>query len=291
MVLKSFIKMHLLSFIFSLFWLNSAQAEFLSGADASLLNTNDVVSHVQPGDIFVIGELHGQAGSQQGQLEVLRALRARGLRVSVGFEFLEYPYQSTVDDFRFGKISEADFLKTVRWGQGFSFDFYRDQLLFPNILNQEQSRALNCPRELTGQIAKQGIDSLTSAQRAQLPSTIEKGNDHYFERFKASMGAHVPSPEALERYFWAQSTWDESMAWQALSFLKQNPDQVLVIIVGEFHVQYGGGLPDRLRSRGAQKVWTMSEISRDGLNEQELKSELEPSTQDGQRADYFWIFD
>jgi uncharacterized iron-regulated protein len=92
----------------------------------------------------------------------------------------------------------------------------------------------------------------------------------------------------MVNYFAAQSIWDDTMAWRAVEFLKLHPEQTLFIIVGEFHVQYGGGLPDRLRARGLKNVISLSLVNVDGMSADEEKVATEP-TADGPRADFIWI--
>lgn len=286
------------SFIFSVFWgllvfaagPAWADGRLLAGTDGREITLIEAISGVRPGDIIVIGEEHGNAACQAEQLRILQALRDQGLSVSVGMEFLEYPFQSATDLYRAGQLLESDFLKTVQWGQGFPFDFYRDQILFPRAAQGESTRALNAPRKITGKVAKQGIGSLTPEERAELPSGLTRGNDRYFERFKEAIG-HLPNPDAAENYFWAQSIWDETMAWKTLEFAQAHPAQVFVVIVGEFHVQYGGGLPSRLRARGAGKVWTFSQVGLTGLDPSERDQAILPSPLDGPRADFVWAFE
>lgn len=246
-----------------------------------------VAAQVRPGSIIVMGENHGFKTAQQGQIELLQALRARGLKVSTGLEFFYYPDQALVDSYRTGHMSESDFLQKIQWGNP-SFDFYRDQALFPRYDFGEKTVALNAPRSLTGRISKVGIAGLTADEAALLPPNFQVGRDSYKERFLAMM-PHLPSPEAGLRYFEAQSAWDDTMAWQAAEFIAAHPDQVLVITVGDFHAAYGGGLPDRIAARTQQKPLVVSYVNAKDLTPVELEQELNPSTVYGPRADYIWL--
>ena len=252
------------------------------------VSLNEALSTVQAGEIVIIGEEHGSALCQGEQMAILQTLRARGLRVNVGMEFLEYPQQAVTDQFRAGSLPETDFLKAVGWGS-LPFELYREQILFPRVDHGEMTRALNAPRALTGHVAKSGLDSLSDAEKSWLPPGLTRGNDRYFERFKKTIG-HLPNPDAADRYFWAQSIWDETMAWQAIDQQVQHPDAVLVIIVGEFHVQYGGGLPARIRARGGPRVLTFSEVNLADMNDSDRASALQPDPIDGARADFIWAF-
>ncbi len=243
---------------------------------------------IKPGSILVIGENHGFSVHQRQQVEVMQALRNLGHRVSVGLEFFTYTDQESVDFYRAGRLSESDFLSRIGWGS-LSFDFYRDQALFPHLSEGSSTLALNAPRGLTSKVAKGGLASLTPAESQLLPPQFAVGRDSYKERFLRLM-PHIPSPEAGLRYFTAQSIWDDTMAWKAAEFITQHPDQILVIVVGEFHVQFGGGLPDRLKVRVPQApILTFSQINTAGLSDEDVVEEMEPSASEGARADYLWL--
>ncbi len=276
-------------------------AFILGAADAQNLPANTVfrqgltevsleeaLSAVKPGQVVVLGEAHGTTVMADQQMQVLETIRKNGLTVSVGMEFFSYPDQLAVDSWRRGDLAEADFLKKISWGQGFPFSSYRRQVQFPHLMS-EFVVALNAPRSLTGKISKSGLESLSPEEQALMPPQFTLGNEAYFRRFQELMmgSGHVPTPAQLNNYFAAQSVWDETMAWKAQEFLQNNPHHVLVIIVGEFHVQYGGGLPDRLKARGLP-VTTFSLINLEGLSEVEQSQQVQPSSRDGSRADFVW---
>ncbi len=251
-----------------------------------------IVSELKPGTILVVGESHGQELIQNQQMHLLNEIRRQGFKVSVGMEFFNYPDQETVQNFRNNVITEDQFKSQIQWG-GYPFELYAPQLLFPQSALGEFGLALNMPRSVTGQISKGGLESLTVEQQKLMPPDFATGNAFYQERFYNIIGGgHVPADKLLN-YFLAQSTWDETMAWQTLEFMQHHLDHVFVIIVGEFHVQYGGGLPDRLRqriqSKGLSKelsVKTISQIWTEGLTEDDIQSEMAPSDKYGPRADY-----
>ncbi len=288
------------SLILSLFLMvNSAVAtsatvpvpELRSGSTLSVETLPKALQGVEPGAIVVLGEQHGTAVHQAYQMMVMRELRAMGLEVSVGLEFLESPAQLSVDEYRAGRLSEAEFLFQVNWS-GFPFEFYREQILFPN--STAHTVALNVPQAVSRKIARSGLSALSPRDLSLLPPEFlakGRGNDRYFQRFRDTMSGHVSDPTMIENYFLAQSAWDDTMAWRATEYSRANPDKVLVIIVGDFHVRFGGGLPDRLRQWGAAKVVTMSMINTHGMTDLEKRTEIEPSRVDGSVADWIWLSD
>lgn len=126
--------------------------------------------------------------------------------------------------------------------------------------------------------------------RAWLPPDFRLGNARYFERFVEAVGQHGGLSESMVRnFFAAQSAWDDTVAWQAVEYLRGHPDQVLVIIVGDFRAIFGGGLPDRLRARGAANVLVISQVNASGLDDAELQQSLRPDPRYGVRADFVWL--
>lgn len=247
----------------------------------------DVVSQVGPGGVLVLGELHGNQEHHARQRLAIQALAAHGgCTVSVGLEFLSWPNQDAVNEYFEGRLAEVDFLKQVGWGSD-PFDNYREQALFPQSTGG-RLLALNAPRSLTGAISKKGLDGLSPEELSLLPPGFQLGRADYRERFELVMGGHAPA-SVFERYFAAQSTWDDSMAWIAAEFLAKNPSHCLAIIVGDFHAQFGGGLPDRLLARGLKNVVTISQFDADALTPAEVQEELGPHPKYGPRGDAVWV--
>lgn len=259
---------------------------YFSGTHVVPESMGSLIKQAKPGTVIVIGEPHDNKMAQQGQLEIMKALQNAGHTVSVGMEFISYPDQAGLDAYRAGLTSEADFLKAVAWGN--NFDYYRDQILFPGQ-SGGRTIGINAPRHLTTKIRETGLGSLTAAESALLPPNYTGGNADYRERF-AVAAAHHLTPQTFEGYFSAHGVWDDTMAWKTAEFLRLNPSHVFVIIVGRFHADYGGGLPDRLKSRGVTSVLTVSQVDHSVYSDEELEKELFPHPKYGPRADFLWVF-
>lgn len=250
--------------------------------DAALLG-------VGPGNVLIVTEDHTVRRHHDNQLAVLQALKQQGRRVSVGFEFLAYPYQSWVDRYVRGELPDDAFTHAVQWG-GTPFAWYRPLILFPKDAGGD-TVALNAPDQVTRALAQRGPEGLTEAERALLPPGFTLGSGAYFERFAEVMRQdHGPMPEqTLANFFAAQSAWDDTMAWQAARYLAAHPEQVLVIIVGDVHGAYGGGLPDRLWARGMTRVVVISQVDGSTLDDAAVAEVLTPHPKYGPRADFIWI--
>ncbi|QLY27427.1 ChaN family lipoprotein [Bdellovibrio sp. KM01] len=263
-------------------------AGIFRGNDLQATTLSESLSKVTPGSIVLVGENHGLPEHQRQQVEIMRQLRNSGHVVAVGLEFFTYTDQNHVNAYRAGRLAETDFLNAIQWKQP-SYEFYRDQAQFPNLQEGAKTLALNAPRGLTGKVAKTGLNSLSAEEKTLLPPQFALGRDSYKKRFLEQM-PHLPNPEAGERYFAAQSIWDDTMAWQATDYIAAHSNQVLVIVVGEFHTRFGGGLPDRILARSpGTPVVTFSQINTLDLSDSDIQNEVNPHTDYGVRANYLWL--
>lgn len=284
--------MNFLSTVFiSLFWVLesfSFPIGYYTGDTLAKQSLSQVLAQVKPGTVIVIGEKHYNTAAQQGQMAVLQALRQFGFSVSVGMEFISYPDQTFLEFYKVGRLTEEEFLTQANWGK-MSFDRYRDQVLFPEIKKGEATLALNATRQLAAKIAKVGLAGLSTAEQSEVPSGFQLGPAGYEKRFAETMSGH-PLRGNMADYFASQSVKDDTMAWHTAEYMKTHPNHVFVIIVGDFHVTYGGGLPHRLRARGLHSILTLSQVDHADYSDEELDKEMIPHAEYGSRADYIWLF-
>lgn len=262
----------------------------VDGSSVTPITIETLVDRVEAGGVLILSELHGNPLHVERQIEALKALAQTGrCTVSVGLEFLSWIHQPAITEYFNGTMSESDFLTAVEWG-GNPFSDYRAQAVFPQATGGALI-GINAPRSLTSAISKNGLAGISAEQAALLPPNFTLGSAAYRERFDAIMGGHVPQ-SAIDRYFAAQSAWDDSMAWQIDLFLKSHPGHCVAVVVGDFHASWGGGLPDRLRARSVSNVVVISQIeTSDFPDDQDLLREVGPHPQYGLRADAVWLSD
>ena len=272
-----------LGLVVSFLGFSAVGGECRRGDTGEILSVEALVREISPGATVFLGELHGFAEVAAGQVEILKELRNQGHAVDVAFEFFPYTQQTLVDQSARAEINEAEFLRAIGWGKSMDFSSYREQALFPRWQEGERVWAINAPRSLTGAIAKRGLAQLTEEEKSLLPPDIKMGRESYKDRFREQMGGHVKE-EALQRYFEAQSVWDETMAWKLAMLSTRNTK---VVVVGEFHVQYGGGLPFQLSLRVPEApLKSVGFINIQGLSDAEIQDLLRPSERWGVREDF-----
>lgn len=262
-------------------------SEVFNAKQNSPSSYESLVESLTPGTVLVLGELHNHPGHHDSHKRILEELLAQGKSFHVGMEFFYWPDQPVVDQYLYDEISEDEFLKQITWGQPESFPWYRPKILLP-LESGGKTFAINAPRALTGAVAKEGLENIDPELQELMPPNFEIGNDQYLARFSEAVGGdHFPE-ELLMNYFTAQSIWDDTMAWKSLTAIEENPSQdIFVIIVGDFHVSFGGGLPDRLLARGASNVVSVSHVDSTDLTETDKQEILAPHPEWGLRSE--WI--
>lgn len=245
---------------------------------------------LQPGTVVLMGESHAnkEGGSldQELQAELLFELQKRFPgKVDYGMEFLNYTVQPVVNEYIEGKLTEAEFIQQSGWGHD-DFAAYRPAMQAPQQTGGWLV-ALNAPRELTRQVSRHGLDSLSEAQQALMPPNFEVGRPIYRERFFEVIGIVHGNPNpAFDNMFVAQCIWDDTMAWQIAEHMKAHPQHILVVQAGSFHVEYGGGIEDRLNERGITNVVSVRQTSQ--LSDEHIQELTEEHPKYGWSADYIW---
>ncbi len=217
----------------------------------SLYGLERLIGQLATKRVVFVGESHDRYEDHLNQLAIIRGLHERNPNLAIGMEFFQQPFQGVLDAYVAGELSEEELLVRSEYFERWRFD-YR---LYQPILRLARDKgiplvALNLPQEITKRVGDQGIGGLTEAERAQIPSDIDRGDPAYRERVRGVF-AHHPKASGgdLERFLEVQLLWDEGMAERAARYLRENPGRRLVILAGTGHLEYGQGIPKRLKRR------------------------------------------
>ncbi len=204
--------------------------------------------------VIFVCEKHDDYATHLAQLYIIKGLYEAGANLSVGLEMFQRPFQGVLDDYLSGKIDKKSLLKQSEYFKRWGFDFR----FYEPIIDYCKEKgipivALNLPSEISKKVARQGIESLGDQERASLPKEIQWNNEPYRKMLKEIFFQH-PSrgPARFDYFYQAQILWDETMAESIASYLSQNPNRQMVVIVGSGHVAYGYGIPSRVARRGLE---------------------------------------
>ncbi len=224
-----------------------------------------------------VGETHTRYDHHLNQLAIIEGLYNHNPNLAIGMEFFQQPFQPYIDDYIAGRIDEKAFLRDTEYYQRWRFD-YR---LYKPILDFAREKnipviALNVPQEITSKVGREGLESLTTEERKQIPQRMDSASEDYRQRLEAVYASHPHTGGSrFDNFLAVQLLWDEGMAERAARYLAQHPNRQLVVLAGSGHLEYGMGIPERLsRRRDVETVIVL----------QDLHGELEP-----ERADFLLL--
>jgi len=218
-------------------------------------SANNLDIKIQQTRVVLVGEEHTDYGHHLNQLEVIKKTHEKwgvvGDVLSIGLEMVQQPFQQYLDDYIAGEITERQMLRGVQWYSRWRYDFRLYRPIFDYAKqNKIPLIALNITQELTKQISRIGIDGLTSEERKQLPTVIDRSNSEYTARLRKVFGMHAHGKKFNEKGFSkfvdAQLAWDEGMAFAASNYLNKYPKKRMVILAGSGHLINREGIPSRL---------------------------------------------
>lgn len=255
---------------------------------AALTGWTDYLNALSDASVVAVGEKHDEARHHEVQAEVVRELAARGLPVTVGLEMATPEDQPTLDAFLSGAMSEADF--AAWWVKAWRFPFALYKPIFDAARAARLPVAgLNVPRPLIKEVARKGLAGLSPADRALLPVSIQESGDARYRAFvEASLDDHGPMPPARRANMReVQAVWNEAMGERAAALAASG--RLVVVVAGQGHMFYGGGVPESAARRGARAV-TVLAYPLDGsavpLPDQ-LRALQDPASTDIALGDYF----
>lgn len=219
-------------------------------------NLEGILPELARARVVFVGERHDSYAHHLAQLDIIKRLHQLNPQIAIGMEMFQQPYQSFLDDYVAGGISEKEMLQGTEWYERWRHDYrlYQPVLQFA----REQKIpvvALNLQRELTEKVAEFGVAGLSEQDQARLPRNIDKSDQAYESRLRQIFNHH-PQREGREfdHFLEVQLLWDEGMAQQVSDYLKANPDRQMIVLAGSGHLMYGSGIPNRVeRELGAEQ--------------------------------------
>jgi uncharacterized iron-regulated protein len=210
--------------------------------------------------IIYLGETHDREADHQAQLAIIQHLQRRRRPIAIAMEMFQRPAQTIINNYLAGKITELELIEQTEYEKRWGFDW---QYYAPILQYAKTHRlpviALNTPTEITRQVAKQGLESLTPAQRQNIPpiADIDRTNNAYrdilFDIYRQHQQTATLNSKSFDRFYTAQLLWDETMAEGVANFFRRNPDRQLIVMAGKIHIIYGHGIPSRV-TRRLQKI-------------------------------------
>lgn len=95
-----------------------------------------------------------------------------------------------------------------------------------------------------------GFASLTPDQIGQLPNVSCNVDPTYMAFIRCSFEAHAHGQLNFKYFCEPQIVWDTAMAYNVLTFLRENPNRTVVVLAGNGHA-WKRGIPEQIENQAA----------------------------------------
>ncbi len=255
-----------------------------AGEPASI---DDIVAAMGDHTVVFVGETHDDPTGHMLEAELLkRAYETYGAPgsndgaprpVALSLEFFQRDAQPILDEYLAGLITEKSFRNASRPWPRYETD-YRALIEFSKE-NGLSVIAANSPRRYATRVTMHGRESLNDLSREALANLAplpygdpsEEYRDQWIQIIMEVMeeegmkcGLPIPEPEEGEEAIEArapvgahdnmgnqlhsQVLWDATMAYWISQYLAQQPDALVLHMVGGFHVERDTGTPEHLEA-------------------------------------------
>ena len=216
------------------------------------ISENVLLDRLGQADVVFLGERHTDPATHALELAILEGLHKRaGARLALGMEMWERDVQPALDAYLYGRTDEAAFLKTARPWSNYQRD-YRPLVEYAKA-HGIPVLASNVPQPIASAVGKRGLDALADAPPSQAAAPVQVPHDGAWLRFKAVMesmgsahGAAAMDAATVARFYEAQVVRDETMAESITRRLEAAPNGLVLHLNGQFHSDYGEGIPRRV---------------------------------------------
>ncbi|WP_162459159.1 ChaN family lipoprotein [Desulfosarcina ovata] len=222
----------------------------LKTATGTVVSPEQLIAELSDTRVIYVGESHTNPAHHAIQLQIIKALSAQTPDLAIGMEMIDHTYQPVLDRWRAGRLDETTFLEQTHWYANWRYDFglYRDILEYAK---EKKLRliALNIPFWIPPKISVGGIESLSEADRRQLPHHIDLTHAAHRRYVEAIFKMHaILGRTNFEFFYEAQCTWEDGMAAAVAANLGSGK---MVVLAGNGHIIHKFGIPDRAFDRNA----------------------------------------
>jgi uncharacterized iron-regulated protein len=252
-----------------------ASGTILSSEIRTPISYETLINELADSRVVYIGEVHTEAAHHEIQLKIIRSLTARKPQSKVGMEMFDFTYQPVLVQWSAGELEREVFLKKTQWNVNWGFDFG----LYESILNFVRNEklpliGLNVPTFLPSRVRVGGLENLLARDRELLPSEIDTTNEAHRAFVKETFERHhFLKATHFEFFYQAQCLWEDGMAE---SIARNLGDASMIVVIGNGHIIFKFGVPDRAYRRTGASFRTVY---------------LAPagSTVEWNYADYIWV--
>ena len=199
--------------------------------------------------IVYVGEIHTIARHHELQVEILRGLVQRNPNVALALEMFTSGQQPVLDRW----LSSTEPVSTLVENLG--EDRWTNLMDYTSILNIARNLnipvvGLNISNGIVRKVSRGGLESLSEKEKSCVPPDVEPINPLYAKLLSIRLKVHRGfQGKTLDRVIFAQALRDAVMASTITKYLEgpKTKDRLLLVIAGNGHLNYGFGVPERVK--------------------------------------------
>ena len=236
-----------------------------------------IIAKLRQKDVIYLAENHDSVEDHAAQLEIItklyqnnqQAVMGNSSDLAIALEMFQRPFQPILDRYLADEINETQLRKQTeydtRWG--FDWEYYAPVIRFAKA-NQIPLLALNTPTEITRKVGENGLNSLAGDDWRYIPplTEIKTDNQDYRQSMQQIYAQHNHGEQGnsdrndFENFLAAQVLWDETMADAIATYYQNNPQSLIVVLVGSGHIVYAQGIPERVARRITDNSFEQSSV-------------------------------
>jgi uncharacterized iron-regulated protein len=221
------------------------------GSNLEELPQEELSEFLMDFDYILVGESHTNKCDHLIQARIIEQAVAAGMDPAVGLEMVSLENQPTLDAFNRGALIAYEMDDALNWRETWGHDFKGYLPIFEALeRNTVPVYALNIPRRVLKSVGEEGLDNVSPADKAFLPSRVIEPLPEQREELEQSFNLHKQMNVAmgdLDGFLLSQSLWDTTMAESAVR-LRKELKRPIIILAGSGHVAYGWGIAHRLET-------------------------------------------
>ena len=218
-------------------------------------------------DVVLLGELHDHAIGHAIQLAIVEDIMDAYPQSTLALEMLERDEQFRLDDYMEDFIDAktlASLTLSKNWGGSGGWEAWYQPIIDAVKVRGGSVVAANAPRRYVRLARLEGyerIDELPQVRGAFIDYPEELSGGRYRQRFwelalhseDGNEGVevdvtHIDPDDPVLPTFKSMQSWDATMA-QSIVNANPSKEHKVVLLVGQFHVEYDGGIVQELRRR------------------------------------------
>ena len=212
----------------------------------------EMIRDLKKVQVVYLGEVHTIQRHHDLQKKIIEDLQKSGKSIILGLEQMEASKQKELDHYNRGEIDFNELSEATNWADNWSNYKTYEPIIETVHKSGGVIAALNADKAIIRQVRHKGIDGLSENERKHLPENIFINDEQYRRLIKMLLKVHaMMSPDHLDPVIEAQAARDEKMAEVLSEYIRINREQnwVVVVLCGAVHINYGLGIPDRVRLR------------------------------------------